>query len=166
MVKKHEWHVLMLGPEDVDELAELGLHDDQIESLRLFHIKRIKDRGLDAVLADVERAFHYKARKTAAGNNMPLVKKNLSIETHSEEEENSDDLYAATSDAAERALISPPLAPLKAAAGGSVALGDGDVGSSLQSTPRIKLGSLPDGPLVIRRHLEQCKGSGTQELVR
>ena len=77
--------------------------------------------------------------------------KKLIINDTQEDNDDVSDLYAATSDAADHVFGSPPIAPLVAVAGGSIEQGDGDVGSSLQSTPRMKIGELPGGPLMIRR---------------
>jgi len=48
----------MLGPDDVDELmCNEGLQTDEIEQLRRFYNQHIKDRGLGAVLEDIEEAI-------------------------------------------------------------------------------------------------------------
>lgn len=52
--QRHEWHILMLMPDDVDELLAQGISTDEIEDLRLFYNIRIKERSLDSMLSSVE----------------------------------------------------------------------------------------------------------------
>jgi len=56
--KRHEWHILMFGPDDVDHLMENeGFLTDDIEKLRLFYNIHIKDKGLDSVLTTIEQTI-------------------------------------------------------------------------------------------------------------
>lgn len=56
VMRRHEWHVLMLGPDDVENLmTEEGLPTDEIEELRLFFNEHIKDKGLNSVLSAIEK---------------------------------------------------------------------------------------------------------------
>ena len=45
---RHKWLVMMLGPEDVDDLIKNeGMSTDMIDELRLFYNTKIKNRTLD-----------------------------------------------------------------------------------------------------------------------
>lgn len=56
--RRHEWHILMLGPDDVDNLMNNeGLPTDDIEKLRVFYNAEIKDKGLKTVLTIIELAI-------------------------------------------------------------------------------------------------------------
>ena len=48
------WKILMLMPDDMDDLLAQGVTTDQIEELRLFYNTRLKERTLDTLIAAVE----------------------------------------------------------------------------------------------------------------
>ena len=53
--KRHEWHILMFSPDDVDDFLSKGVSTDQIERLRLFYNTHIKEKSLDEVLSAIEQ---------------------------------------------------------------------------------------------------------------
>ena len=64
---QHEWHVLMLLPDDVDKLLESGHTTDEIDELSLFYKARLKDQNLDSLLMSVEHLLkEYETYETAA----------------------------------------------------------------------------------------------------
>lgn len=67
MQSQHDWHVLMLLPDDVDRLLESGHTTDEIDELSLFYKARLKDNNLDSLLISVENLLkEYDNYETAA----------------------------------------------------------------------------------------------------
>lgn len=67
VLRRHEWHLLMLGPDDVENLmTEEGLPTDDIENLRLFYNTHIKDKGLSSVLGTIEKVVLEHKQKGAS----------------------------------------------------------------------------------------------------